>query len=196
MKALCVFIGANFGKNSLYLQATQQLGKELAQRNITLIYGGGKLGLMGALADATLQNKGRVVGVITKQLYDEEAHTNLSHLIVVDSMKERTQLMSELADGFIALPGGLGTLEEVFEIWNTAKMKLHQKPCGLLNTANYFDKLIEFVTHSVNEDFSKQEVMTLIKINKDPIKLLDDLIQKKIELHPHQEINPTLFRYQ
>src|SRR3990167_1067887 len=169
MKALCVLIGASFGNNPIYLEAAKQLGKELAKRNITLVYGGGKLGLMGMLADTVLENGGRVIGIITKHLYEQEAHLGLSELKIVESMQERKKLMIELADGFMALPGGLGTLEEIFEIWNASKLKIHDRPLGLLNTDNYFNKLIEFVDYSIQAGFLKQESQELIKISGDSI---------------------------
>lgn len=178
MKAICVLIGASFGRTPAYLKATQQLGKELAERNIKLIYGGGKLGLMGILADTVLENGGKVVGVITKALYEQEAHLGLSELEIVESMQERKKRMVQLADGFIALPGGLGTFEEVFEIWNAAKLKIHDKPFGLLNIDNYFDKLIDFVDYSVNEGFLKQESRELVKVSHNPVTLLDILIKQ------------------
>jgi uncharacterized protein (TIGR00730 family) len=177
MKALCVLIGASIGRNPAYLEATKQLGKEIAKRNIKLIYGGGRLGLMGILADTVLENGGKVVGVITKQLYEQEAHLGLSELQIVESMQDRKKIMVQFADGFVALPGGLGTLEEIFEIWNASKLKIHNKPFGLLNTDNYFNKLIEFVDYSIHEEFLKNESRDLIKISDNPISLLNALIK-------------------
>ena len=178
MKTLCVLIGASFGRNLTYLETTKQLGKELAKRSIKLIYGGGRLGLMGVLANTVLENGGKVQGIITQHLYEQEAHLGLSELYVAKSMQERKKLMAKFADGFMALPGGLGTLEEIFEIWNASKLKIHNKPFGLLNTDNYFNKLIEFVDHSIHEEFLKQESRDLIKINDDPSVLLDIFTQK------------------
>lgn len=180
MKTLCVLIGASYGKNLNYLEATKKLGNELAKRNMTLIYGGGKLGLMGVLANTVLEGGGKVVGVITKHLYEQEAHLGLSELHIVESMEKRKKRMVQLADGFMALPGGLGTLEEIFEIWNASKLKLHDKPFGLLNTDNYFTKLLEFVSYSAHEEFLKTEHLELIKIENNPITLLDALIKQKI----------------
>lgn len=175
MKALCVFIGANTGKNTTYLEATKQLGKELAKRNIKLIYGGGRLGLMGALADTVLENGGQVTGIITNHLYEQEAHLGLSELKITESMQKRKKQMMQLADGFIALPGGLGTLEEIFEIWNAFKLKIHNKPLGLLNIDNYFNNLIKFIDHSVNQGFLSQKYRELIQISENSIALLDTL---------------------
>jgi len=178
MKTLCVLLGAGFGENPVYLKAARQLGKELAKRDITLIYGGGKIGLMGVLADAVLENDGKVIGVITKHLYQQEAHLGLSELQIVESMQERKKQMIQLAGGFMALPGGLGTLEELFEIWNASKLKVHNKPLGLLNVNNYFNKLIEFLDFSADEGFLKQEFQKLIKVSDNSIALLDILIQQ------------------
>jgi uncharacterized protein (TIGR00730 family) len=188
MKALCVFIGASFGHDPAYLEAAKQLGEELVKRNITLIYGGGKLGLMGVLADTVLSNGGLVIGITTKHLYAQEAHLGLSELHVVDSMQERKKRMAQFADGFIALPGGLGTLEEIFEIWNASKLKLHHKPLGLLNTHYYFNKLIGFVDYSIHEGFLKQAFRELIKISDDPITLLDMLKENAASQRLQQQI--------
>ncbi len=176
MKSVCVFIGANIGENSAYLQATKALATEFAKRKIKLIYGGGKLGLMGVLADTILKNGGEVLGLITKRLYDEEAHLGLSELQVVDSMPQRKERMMQLADGFIVLPGGLGTLEEIFEIWNASKLKIHNKPLGLLNINCYFNKLIDFIDHSIQQGFLKAEHRDLIQIQENPVTLLNSLI--------------------
>lgn len=175
MKKICVLLGANIGQHPAYIQAAKQLGYELCKRNITLIYGGGRLGLMGILADTILKQGGQVIGIITKSLYDKEAHLNLSELIIVESMQERKKLMMQLSDGFIALPGGLGTLEEIFEIWNAAKIDIHHKPLGLLNINHYFDKLLTFINHAIEEDFLKSEALSLIKIS-DHHSILIDLL--------------------
>ena len=177
MKALFVLIGASLGRSPSYFEATKQLGKELVKQNIKLIYGGGRLGLMGVLADTVLENGGEVAGVITKQLFEQEAHLGLSELKIVESMQDRKKIMAQLADGFVALPGGLGTLEEIFEILNAYKLKIHNKPFGLLNIDNYFNKLIEFVDHSIHEEFLKKEYQEIIKISDNPTVLLNALIK-------------------
>lgn len=173
MKSACVFVGASFGQNPVYLEAAMILGTELAKRNIELIYGGGRLGLMGVLANTVLKNGGKVTGVIPLALHQQEAHHELSALHVVNSMQERKSMMNELSDCFIALPGGLGTLEELCEFWNAAKIGIHQKPLALLNVDNYFNKLLEFMDHSVNEKFLKSEHRTLITISNNLSQLLD-----------------------
>src|SRR6185295_2514744 len=137
---ICVFAGSNNGARAEYLAAAQELGRALAQRHVGLVYGGARLGLMGALADAVLAARGHVTGVIPEALVAKEvAHDGLSDLRVVGSMHERKALMAGLADGFIALPGGWGTLEEFFEVLTWAQLGLHRKPCGLLNAGGFFD---------------------------------------------------------
>lgn len=177
MKKLCVLVGANFGSKQSYFDETKRLGKEIAKRNITLVYGGGRLGLMGVLADAVLENGGKVIGVITKKLYTLEAYPNLTDLKIVNSMQERKNMMLQLADALMALPGGLGTLEEVCEFWNASKLKIHTKPIGLLNIDNYFNKLMDFLDYSVQEKFLKLEHRSLIKISNDIHLLLDSMIK-------------------
>jgi uncharacterized protein (TIGR00730 family) len=176
MRSICVFVGASLGKNPAYLEATKQLGAELAKRNLHLVYGGGRLGLMGILADSVIQNGGTVTGVIPQVLHEREAHAGLSNLHIVNSMQERKKMMEELSDCFIALPGGLGTLEELCEFWNAAKIGVHKKPLALLNTENYFDKFLEFMDYSVDETFLKLHHRALIKVSTNPSQLLDDLI--------------------
>lgn len=178
MKVLCVLLGANCGSKSEYIEATKQLAEIIAKNNIKLIYGGGRLGLMGILADTVLEHGGNVTGIITHDLYETEAHLGLSDLCMVNSMQERKKEMMEISDGFIALPGGLGTLEEIFEIWNASKLNLHHKPIGLLNTENYFNKLIEFVDYSLDQKFLKEEHRQLIKVEKDPGKLINIMSEK------------------
>ena len=154
MKTICVFCGSSPGSNSVYVNAAKQMGILLAKSGITLVYGGGSVGLMGELARAALAAGGRVVGVIPQKLFDlEVALGGLNELHVVTSMHERKALMEELADGFIALPGGLGTFEETFEILTWAQLGLHQKPVGLLNVNGYYDRLAAFLDHAMQEQF-------------------------------------------
>lgn len=176
MKSLCVFTGANCGKDSIYIEALKLLAQELAKRDIQLIYGGGKLGLMGILANTIIEKGGSTIGIIARSLYEEEAHLGLSKLHITETMQERKYMMTELADGFIVCPGGIGTLEEFFEIWNASKIKLHKKPIGIFNVNNYFDKLIEFLSYSIHEKFLEKEVLELIKISDNPGNLLDMII--------------------
>ncbi len=157
MIKLCVCLGANIGSNSAYETATTQLADNMLKINATLIYGGSKLGLMGILADRILNNGGQVIGVITDKLYSTTAHLNLTKLYTVESMQERKLLMTNMADGFIMLPGGLGTLEEMFEISNAYKLNIHQKPIFLYNIDNFFDNLLAFIERAVIDGFIKPE---------------------------------------
>lgn len=154
MKSLCVFCGSSFGNQPNFKDMAHELGKSLARQKITLIYGGASIGLMGELADAALAEGGKVVGVMPEQLVAREvSHTGLSDLIVVQDMHERKAKMAELADGFIALPGGLGTLEELFEVLTWAQLRFHEKPCGLLNVQGYYDFLLRFLDNAVSSEF-------------------------------------------
>jgi uncharacterized protein (TIGR00730 family) len=154
LRHLCVFCGSNRGNNPAYEAAAQQLGAELASRGITLVYGGGNVGLMGILADATLHAGGKVIGVIPEALMAREVgHRGLTELHIVKTMHERKALMAELSDGFIALPGGIGTFEEFFEVLTWAQLGIHNKPCALLNVAGFFDPLLQMIEHTVAEGF-------------------------------------------
>jgi uncharacterized protein (TIGR00730 family) len=154
LRHLCVFCGSNRGNNPAYEAAAQQLGAELASRGITLVYGGGNVGLMGILADATLHAGGKAIGVIPEALMAREVgHRGLTELHVVKTMHERKALMAELSDGFIALPGGIGTFEEFFEVLTWAQLGIHNKPCALLNVAGFFDPLLQMIEHTVAEGF-------------------------------------------
>ena len=154
LKAICVYCGSSPGASPLYIQAAQDLGREIAERGIRLVYGGASVGLMGAVAKAALAAGGKVTGIIPRALFEQEvAFKNLDDLIVVDSMHIRKAKMAELADGFIALPGGYGTFDEFFEVLTWAQLGLHAKPCGLLNINHYYDHLLAFLDHSVNEMF-------------------------------------------
>ncbi|WP_340022113.1 TIGR00730 family Rossman fold protein [Paenibacillus sp. FSL K6-1096] len=158
MKSIAVFCGSSEGASPVYKECAIQLGKKLAARNLTLIYGGATVGLMGAVADSVMQAGGRVIGVLPHFLKQREIeHTRLTELIMVDSMHERKLKMSELADGFIALPGGPGTMEEYFEIFTWAQLGLHQKPCGLLNVNHYYDPLIALFDNMVREKFLQEK---------------------------------------
>jgi uncharacterized protein (TIGR00730 family) len=174
MNRLCVYCGSSAGKNPGYSQAAQQLAEELVKRGIGLVYGGASIGIMGLLADAVLANQGEVVGVIPQALVDKEvSHTGLTDLIIVSSMHERKAMMADLSDGFIALPGGLGTLEELFEILTWAQLGFHQKPCGLLNIDGYYDGLTAFLNHAVEEEFVKPIHRSMLRVERCPIDLLD-----------------------
>lgn len=153
---ICVFCGSSSGNRPDYLEAANQLGTALAKAGIGLVYGGAQVGLMGEVANAALAAGGEVIGVIPKALVDRElAHEGLTELKVVGSMHERKAMMAELSDGFIALPGGVGTFEELFEVWTWAQLGHHRKPCAVFNVNGYYDKLIDFLDHCVEQGFFK-----------------------------------------
>ncbi|PZW65914.1 hypothetical protein F471_03425 [Pseudomonas sp. URMO17WK12:I1] len=165
---LCIFCGSNAGSNPVYLEAATRLGKTLAEAGIGLVYGGASVGLMGAVANAALEAGGEVIGVIPRSLWEKEvAHTGLDDLRIVDSMHQRKALMAELSDGFIALPGGVGTLEELFEVWTWAQLGHHQKPCSLLNINGYYDRLSAFLDHMVDEAFVKAPHRKMLIVEQD-----------------------------
>ena len=174
MNSVCVFCGSSPGNDPAYAESARQLGRTLAANNTTLVYGGGHVGLMGIVADAALEIGGRVVGVMPKSLVDREiGHQGLTKLHVVHSMHERKALMSELSNGFIALPGGNGTLEEFFEVLTWAQLGEHDKPCGLLNVAGYYDPLLRVFDQMVDRAFLKEEHRKLVLVEEDPSALLD-----------------------
>ena len=170
---LCVFCGSSPGRNPAYMEAARQLGTLLAQEGIGLVYGGASVGLMGAVADAARAGGGEVIGVIPRALATVEvAHTGLDDLRVVKSMHQRKALMAELSDGFIALPGGIGTLEELFEVWTWGALGEHAKPCGLLNVAGFYNGLAEFMDHVAGEEFLKPEYRAMLHVENEPEALL------------------------
>ncbi|GAB1759874.1 TIGR00730 family Rossman fold protein [Priestia megaterium] len=174
MKRIAVFCGSSNGASDLYIQGAKALGKELAKRNISLVYGGASVGVMGAVADAVLEAGGHVIGVMPTFLEEREiSHKNLSELIVVESMHERKAKMAELVDGFITLPGGPGTLEEFFEIFTWAQLGLHQKPCGLLNINDYYTPLISLFNHMTEEQFLQEKYRSMALVDTEPQGLLD-----------------------
>jgi hypothetical protein len=173
MKSVCVYCGSNPGRQSAYAEAARGLGAALVERGLGLVYGGASVGIMGVLADTVLELGGHVTGVIPEALVRREvAHGRLTELRVTGSMHERKTLMADLADGFVALPGGIGTLEEVFEAWSWAQLGLHAKPCGLLNVAGYFDGLIAFLDHAVAERFVKEPHRSMLIVSEEPSELL------------------------
>ncbi|API91577.1 cytokinin riboside 5'-monophosphate phosphoribohydrolase [Virgibacillus pantothenticus] len=158
MNKLAVFCGSRPGASTTYVEEATKLGEELAKQNITLVYGGASVGIMGAVADAVLNEGGEVIGVIPEFLKNKEVyHKGLTELIIVDSMHERKMTMANLADGFIALPGGPGTLEEYFEVFTWAQLGLHRKPCGLLNIQHYYDPLLSLFQHMTEQQFMEQK---------------------------------------
>jgi hypothetical protein len=173
IRRLAVFCGSNPGARPDYVQAARALGKLLAQRGIGVVYGGSSVGLMAALADAMQDELGDVIGVIPRMLVEREvANKSLTDLRVVETMHERKALMAELADGFIALPGGVGTLEEFFETWTWAQLGMHEKPCGLLNVEGYYDGMLQFLDHAVAERFVRDVHRAMVIVESDPEKLL------------------------
>lgn len=180
MKRVCVFAGSSAGSQPEYRGTAEELGRVLAMRQMGLVYGGARVGLMGVVADAVLASRGQVTGVIPEALIAKEvAHNGLSDLRIVGSMHERKAVMADLADAFIALPGGWGTLEEFFEILTWGQLGLHQKPCGLLNARGYFDGLLSFVGHSIEEGFVRREYRSMISVTDSPDELLDLLAAYK-----------------
>ena len=176
MKRLCVFCGANAGRDPIYREAARALGTLLAEEGIGLVYGGASIGLMGAVADAARAAGGEVIGVIPRALMKREiAHAGLADLRVVGSMHERKALMAELADGFIALPGGVGTLEELFEVWTWVHLGLHHKPCALLDVAGFYSGLARVLDHVDGEGFLREGVREMLLVERDPAQLLTSM---------------------
>jgi uncharacterized protein (TIGR00730 family) len=177
MSRICVFCGSSSGNNPAYSHAAEQLGRSLAEKKIELVYGGARVGLMGLLADTVLRNGGRVIGVIPRALVEKEiAHTGLTDLHVVDSMHARKSKMADLADGFIAMPGGFGTLEEFCEVVTWSQLGLHRKNCGILNVEGYYDGLLSLFDHAVAEGFLKPSNRQLVLSDSDPALLIDSVL--------------------
>jgi hypothetical protein len=176
MKRICVFCGSSNGARDTYLEAARAMGRALARQRVGLVYGGGCVGLMGVVADAVLAAGGEVIGVIPAALVAKEvAHRGLNELRVVGSMHERKALMAELADAFIALPGGFGTFEEFCEVITWAQLGLHRKPCGVLNVAGYYDPLLALFDHAVTEGFVRSAHRSLVLEAPEPERLLEML---------------------
>jgi uncharacterized protein (TIGR00730 family) len=174
MRSVCVFCGSSSGTRPLYQDAAIALGRAVAGRGMAVVYGGSHVGLMGAVADAALAAGGAVHGVIPRSLVDKElAHRGLTQLDVVASMHERKARMAELSDGFVALPGGAGTLEEIFEVWTWAQLGFHAKPVGFLDTAGYYGQLVGFLDHVVQEGFVKPTLRDMLIFETEPDRLLD-----------------------
>jgi uncharacterized protein (TIGR00730 family) len=188
INSICVYCGSSPGKRDVFVEAAKTLGRELATRKIDIIYGGGRRGLMGALADAALAAGGRVAGIIPQSLVDAEiAHRGLSELHVVHTMHERKAEMTRRADAFLILPGAWGTLDELCEALTWAQLGIHHKPCGLWNVAGYYDLLLEFLRHAVDEKFLKTEDHELLLVSAD----LQELLRKITEFSPRLGLVPT-----
>ena len=174
MKRVCVYCGSSPGRSPRYREAARLLGHEMVGRGLDLVYGGASVGVMGAVADAVLERGGEAIGVIPRSLATKEvAHGELTELIVVGSMHERKAQMAELSDAFVALPGGWGTCEEIFEMLTWAQLGFHAKPCGLLNVDGYYDPLFAFLEHAITERFVKEEFRPMMIMEEDAGSLLD-----------------------
>jgi uncharacterized protein (TIGR00730 family) len=184
MKRVCVFCGSSVGARPAYAAAATHLGEVLAKRGIGLVFGGGRIGLMGTIADAVLVNGGEAIGVIPDSLMQREiGHRGVTKLHIVESMHERKALMADLSDGFIAMPGGYGTLEEICEIITWSQLGIHVKPCGFLNVENYWDRFLQFLDHAMNDGFLRPENRALIQVASAPEELLQKLISWEAPQH-------------
>jgi uncharacterized protein (TIGR00730 family) len=176
VRRVCVYAGSNPGSDPAYADAARSLAALMAERGIGLVYGGGKVGLMGVLADTILQAGGEAIGVMPQALIDREiGHPGLTELKVVHSMHERKALMADLADAFVAVPGGIGTLEELIEVYTWSQLGIHDKACGVLNVRGYYDGLAAFLDHAVQEGFLRPQHRTVLTVAEDPGHLLDAL---------------------
>jgi uncharacterized protein (TIGR00730 family) len=186
LRRVCVFCGSSVGSSPSYAEGAVALGRALAEANVALVYGGGSVGLMGVLADTMLAAGGHVIGVSPQALVDlEVGHHGLPDLRVVQSMHERKALMADLADAFIALPGGIGTLEELFEVWTWAQLGMHGKPCALLDVAGYYTPLLAFIDHMVEQRFLRPEHRALVVVAAEPLALLRRLAAYEPPPRPH-----------
>jgi uncharacterized protein (TIGR00730 family) len=178
VRRVCVFCGSSPGARPAYAEATAEVARLLAGEGIGVVYGGGHVGLMGVLADTAMAAGGEVIGVMPRALVDREiGHTEISELRVVGSMHERKALMADLSDAFVALPGGAGTLEELFEVYTWAQLGLHDKPCGLLDVEDYFSGLVGFLDHAVDERFLREEHRGMLIVEREPRALIERLAE-------------------
>ncbi|HEV7572266.1 MAG TPA: TIGR00730 family Rossman fold protein [Thermoanaerobaculia bacterium] len=173
MRSLCVFCGSNSGDDPMYANVARDFGALLAKSNIALVYGGGHVGLMGIIADAVLAGGGNAIGVIPRMLWDREVgHRNLTELHVVETMHERKAMMASLSDAFVALPGGLGTLEEIFEVWTWAQLGIHRKPLGFVDANGFYAPLLSFLDRAVDAEFIRAQYRSMAFVDVDPASLL------------------------
>lgn len=184
MKRICVYCGSNSGARPEYLETATYLGQCLAERGLGIVYGGAEVGLMGAVASSALSKGGEVIGVIPELFAEKTKHSKLSQLHVVPTMHDRKKKMFDLSDGFIALPGGIGTIEEVFEILAWAQLGYHEKPCGILNVCGYFNSIIGFLEHSVSQRFLKRAHREMIMVDENPDGLLKQFESYKAPIEP------------
>lgn len=176
MKSVCVYCGSSMGANPLYAQAARAFGRALVQADLALVYGGGKVGLMGVIADTVMAEGGRAIGVIPELLVNKEVgHNGLTELHVVPDMHQRKKMMAELSDAFVAMPGGAGTLEELFEIFTWAQLGYHGKGIGLLNAGRFYEPLIQLLRHTVDEGFMRETYVDMLQIDADPLALIGKL---------------------
>jgi uncharacterized protein (TIGR00730 family) len=183
LRRVCVYCGSSRGNDPRYAEVARGFGELLAERGVGVVFGGGRVGLMGAVADGALAKGGEVIGVIPEKLRDRElAHLGVSELFVVDSMHARKTMMAQLADAFVAMPGGYGTLEEIFEVTTWAQLNYHLKPVGLLNVGGYYDRLLEFLAHAAGEGFIRPIHRGLLVADAGPAALLERLARVEI---PH-----------
>lgn len=174
LRAVSVFCGSALGVESAYTTAATELGRELARRGCKVVYGGGRVGLMGVVADAALEAGGQVIGVIPRFLYAREVgHPGLSELELVDTLAERKRRMGDRSDAYLVLPGGVGTMDELFEVWSWSQLGVERKPCGLLNVSGFYDALIAFVDHAAAQGFIKPQHRALLSTGRSVIDLLD-----------------------
>ena len=180
IRSVCVYCGSQDGKDPTYVQAAQAMGDALADRGIQLVFGGGHVGMMGQVADRVLARGGTVVGVIPKALMRAEvAHDGLTELHVTDDMHQRKAMMAERSDAFVSLPGGLGTLEELFETWTWRQLRYHDKPMGLLNVNGYYDGLLSWLDHAVADGYVRPQYRDMLLVDTDPSRLLDALAAER-----------------
>ncbi|MEB1807112.1 MAG: TIGR00730 family Rossman fold protein [Bacillaceae bacterium] len=190
MKRICVFAGSNVGASPEFEQGAVRLGQLLAEQNIELVYGGSKIGLMGSIADSVLQSGGKVTGVMPKNLFKREIiHPLVTEFHETETMHERKALMSELADGYIALPGGIGTFEELFEVMCWAQIGIHKKPIGALNVLNYYDPVSELIKKAATAGFMPQANVDLLIIEKQPEMLLEKMFNQNKGIRTEEEVD-------
>lgn len=183
MKSIAIFCGSTPGSDPIYAEVAKKTGSYLAQQGKTLIYGGGRSGLMGIVADSALAAGGKVIGVIPQGLVDRElAHPNLTELHVVTSMHERKTLMADLSDGFIAMPGGAGTIEEIFEQWTWAQLGIHLKPCGFLNVKGFYDQLLAFIQYTTDQEFTRSRFSDALIQSEN----IEEIVQQFEQYQPPQ----------
>lgn len=189
---VCVYCGSSSGRDDVYTRQAKQLGKLLVQNNMGLIYGGAKIGVMGAIADTVIREGGSVTGIIPEQLVDREvAHNGLTQMHIVNGMHERKALMAEKADAFVALPGGFGTLDELFEILTWSQLGIHQKPCGLLNIGGYFDALETFINNAVKQGFVRSEHKERLRIHQKTESLVTEIKEHHTSRLNNQPLKKT-----